>query len=113
MTASATADLPPIQAQFLKANIADAYAEADKHPIAIVKRDVRTHVLMSAQAYDALAKADAILADQAELIAQRAAAVEIVRNLVRDSLANDFNEHWDSYTDAVALLTSIQAGGAS
>jgi prevent-host-death family protein len=47
-------DLAPVQAQFLKANISDAYAEADRSPIAIVKRGVRTHVLMSAEHYRAL-----------------------------------------------------------
>lgn len=55
---AALLDLPPVMATFLKANSADAYAEADRHPIAIVKNGRRTHVLMSAEAYSALARTE-------------------------------------------------------
>jgi len=30
-------------------------------------------------------------------------------NLVNDCLANDFNEHWDSYKRANAILTQLEA----
>lgn len=51
--------LAPVRAQYLRGDVAEAYAAAAVQPCAIITHDIRTHVLMSADHYAGLVAAAA------------------------------------------------------
>jgi len=105
--------LAPVQATFLKVNQADVYAEADKHPVAIVKRGVRTHVLMSAEAYAILSALQPAVSEEAVEAALRAlmsARGEMLSTpkaeMFRDAIAAPNSQVW-SYLLRAAITAAL------